>query len=29
MNNTTNHIMGIGKISKKLYPTETIYSQWR
>jgi hypothetical protein len=26
MNNTTNHIMGIGKISKKLHPTETIYS---
>ena len=26
MNNTTNHIMGIGKISKKLEPTETIYS---
>lgn len=26
MNNSTNHIMGIGKISKKLEPTETIYS---
>jgi len=26
MNNTTNHIMGIGKISKKLHPTEIIYS---
>jgi len=26
MNNTTNHIIGIGKISKKLHPTETIYS---
>jgi hypothetical protein len=26
MNNTTNRIMGIGKISKKLEPTETIYS---
>lgn len=26
MNNSTNRIMGIGKISKKLEPTETIYS---
>ena len=26
MNNSTNCIMGIGKISKKLEPTETIYS---
>jgi len=26
MNNTTNHIIGIGKISKKLYPPEIIYS---
>jgi hypothetical protein len=26
MNNSTNQIMGIGKISKKLYPTEHIYS---
>lgn len=26
MNNTTNRIMGIGKISKKLEPTEQIYS---
>jgi len=26
MNNSTNHIMGIGKISKKLEPTEQIYS---
>ncbi len=26
MNNSTNRIMGIGKISKKLEPTESIYS---